>query len=530
MADPYDDSPDPAPAAATQPQPAFAQPVEAPVTDVERAQGYLRQHEAQAQKYGANFDDIMKQRKEAIAQVQGTLNQIIQEMRDKHEGKGPWQVNLPLANFSAGVLSGVGPGAGNFGAQMGAGMGRMAGSVERQRMQDSEFLKGVAELQAKSGEMGDVPLKDAAQLAKMAQLREQQSQGALERGIVTAKLDKPASLGKDAMGNPVIWDPRANGGQGSIIGAGGKAVDLNPQAIIDAAGGKTGDEFLKSLPKDSPYNPEAIKGYATYDTPLPTGARSPAVIAYQQGLFALAKQYNPDFDVKQYATIQKGQKDWTGNGQSALQARAAANVSGHLDNMQSVAAGLDNGDFAKWNTVANWIQNNKGDPRVMAFETAKKAVMTELSSFLGKGHPAEGQIREWQDVVSNANSPKALQGAIEQMATIMHTQLENMGTAKTNDLGGKKQFDAGSFLSDSNKQSLKNILTTDISTDGGRFAALRRAENKKAAITGADQKPNPPQAVWESNAALLKKAPTPANRAYFDQTFGPGSAKLVLGK
>jgi len=101
--------------------------------------------------------------------------------------------------------------------------------------------------------------------------------------------------------------------------------------------------------------------------------------------------------------------------------------------------------------VANWVKNNKGDPRVIAFDTAKKAVMTEISSFLGKGHPAEGQIREWQDTVSNANSPKQLQAAIEQMSGIMHTQLENMGAAKTNDLGGKKKFDAESFLSESNK-------------------------------------------------------------------------------
>jgi hypothetical protein len=156
--------------------------------------------------------------------------------------------------------------------------------------------------------------------------------------------------------------------------------------------------------------------------------------------------------------------------------------------------------------------------------------MTEISSFLGKGHPAEGQIREWETAVSAANSPRQLQAAIEQMSGIMHTQLENMGNAKTNDLGGKKKFDAESFLSDSNKASLKNILTTDISTEGGRYAAQRRAENKKQAIIGGEALPNPPQAVWESNAALLKKSPTLANRAYFDTTFGPGSAKMVLGK
>lgn len=497
------------------------------VTDVERAQGYLRQHSERAAKFGANYDDVMKQRQSAVKEVQDTLNKTIQEMRDKHEGKGFGQINLPMANFAAGMLSGTGPGAGNFAAQLGAGMKAMSGSVERQRMHDTEFLKGIAELQEKSGMLGDVPLKDAAALAKAQQLEELKSSGALEKGIVSAKLDRPFSLGAG-----ILMDPKTN----KIINAyTQQEISLDPTKGSAGGNGQSlfgsdvhGEDYLKSI--TDPILRQAIKGYGDYDTPLSNMGRSPAAQAYQQMVFAHAKQYNPEFDAKQYNTIQKGQKDWTGNGSSAQQARAAANVAAHLDNMQSAAAGLDNGDFQKWNTVANWVQNNKGDPRVMAFETAKKAVMTELSSFLGKGHPAEGQIREWQDVVSQANSPKMLQAAIEQMAGIMHTQLENMGSTKTNDLGGKKQFTADSFLSESNKASLKNILTTDISTDGGRIAAMRRAENKKAAITGDAAKPNPPQAVWEQNIALLKKAPTPANRAYFDETFGPGSAAMVLGR
>lgn len=525
MPDPYDDSPDAAPA-----QPAFAPTVVEPqVTDVGRAEGYLRQHAARAKSYGVNYDDIMKQRQDAVSQVQSTLNQTIQEMRDKHEGKGPGQINLPLAALAAGMLSGTGPGAGNFGAQVGRGLGNMTNVIQHQRMQDGEFLKGIAELQAKSGELGDVPLKDAATLARMQQLEEQKGANALEKGIVTAKLDRPVSMGQG-----VAYDPKT---QSYINTFTGKVMKVGSDASTGADGKSLfgsdvhGEEYLKSI--QDPMLRETIKGYGNYDTALPSGGRgSPQNTAFQQEMFAHAKQYNPDFDAKQYATIQKGQKDWTGNGSSAQQARAAANVSAHLDNMQSAAAALDNGDFKKWNTVANWVQNNKGDPRVQSFETAKKAVMTELSSFLGKGHPAEGQIREWQDVVSNANSPKALQSAIEQMSGIMHTQLSNMGSSKTNDLGGKKQFDAESFLSEDNKASLKSILTTDISTDGGRYSAMRRAENKKLGIIdpkGA-KLPNPAPAVWESNAALLRKAPTPENRAYFDQTFGTGSAKMVLGK
>jgi len=71
---------------------------------------------------------------------------------------------------------------------------------------------------------------------------------------------------------------------------------------------------------------------------------------YMQQLFAHVKQYNPDFDQKQYQTIQKGQKDWTGNGSSAQQARAAANVAAHLDNLQSASATMNNADFRNTTT------------------------------------------------------------------------------------------------------------------------------------------------------------------------------------
>jgi hypothetical protein len=532
MADPYDDA---EPTAAAAPQPAFAQPVEAPIQDVDRAQGYLRQHEAAAQKYGANYEDIMKQRKEAISQVQSTLNQTIQEMRDKHEGKGPGQMNVPLAEFAAGMLSGVGPGAGNFAAQLGAGMKGAAGAVRTQRMQDSEFLKGVAELQAKSGEMGDVPLKDAAALAKAQQLRELQSQGALETGIVRAKLDRPQALGKDAMGNPVIFDPRANNGAGAILGANGKPLDIDnfgktPDGKSLLGSNVHGDDFLKALPPDAPFSAETIKGYADYTHPLPTGSRTPATITYQNKLFDAVKQYDPDFDIKQYATIQKGMKDWTGNGTMAQRAVSAATIPGHMADLQGAAAALNNSGLLAGNKLANVLQTQTGDPRVQAFIAARQAVMTELPSFLGKGHPAEGQIMAWLNVLNESSSPAGMQAAIQGLSKVMHTQLETLSTAKSRDYGKPGKFSTDDLIGPENARAMADIVNNDIGTEGGALSAMRRSQNHTLAVGQKPPLPNPPSEVWERNAALLKKAPTPQNQKFFDDTFGPGSAKLVLSR
>jgi hypothetical protein len=222
-------------------------------------------------------------------------------------------------------------------------------------------------------------------------------------------------------------------------------------------------------------------------------------------------------------------KSWTGNGTNAQRAQSAITTTGHLANLQEAAAGLDNSDFKKWNNVANWMQNNKGDPRVIAFDAAKKAVMTEMSSFLGKGHPAEGQIREWSDTVSNANSPAQLQAAMTQFAKIMHTQLETQAAAKTRDLGGHKTFTAEDMLG-ANKDVVPDILNNDIATPGGRMAVIRRGENTERKLKGLEPLPTAKADEWSKDIGILKKAPTPANRAFFDQTYGPGSAAKAIGK
>lgn len=130
--------------------------------DTPAARGYLRRMQETSKSAGANYEDIMRRRSDAVAAVQRQLNDTIAEMRAARSGAGPGQVNLPLLAFGAGMLSPTPGVASNFATELGRGMSAMGSTIQKQRMTDSDFLKGLAELQMRNQMLGDLPLKDAA--------------------------------------------------------------------------------------------------------------------------------------------------------------------------------------------------------------------------------------------------------------------------------------------------------------------------------------------------------------------------------
>src|SRR6185312_4377964 len=169
MSDTYDDSSVSAPAVGI-----FGQQG---ASDPDRAERYLQQHRQRAADADSQFASVMKQRSDAIAETRAQLAQTIQELRDRHAGTGAGQVNLPLLSFAAGVFNTTPGVASNFGNEIGRGLGSMGQTIANQRMRDEEFLKGIADLQSKSVQLGDIPLKDAALLARQKSLGEDREAG-----------------------------------------------------------------------------------------------------------------------------------------------------------------------------------------------------------------------------------------------------------------------------------------------------------------------------------------------------------------
>lgn len=171
----YDDI---SPAAVVIPQ----QPTE---INEDRAKEYMAQHRGRAQKAEDQFDSIMRQRAEAIAQARTALDEQITKMRAAKDGSGFGQINLPLLALGAGLLTPGPPGtASNFGSELGRGLSAMGQTIRATRMNDTDFERGIADLMLKQQTLGDKKLDDEAALARAKAIAEDKAVADLEKTLV----------------------------------------------------------------------------------------------------------------------------------------------------------------------------------------------------------------------------------------------------------------------------------------------------------------------------------------------------------
>lgn len=149
------------------------------------AEGFLSKYRSRADKAEAQFDALMKQRSEAINAARGRLDQTIAEMRAKHDPSGG--INLPLLALGAGLLSGNPRGGpSDFGQELGRGLSSMGQTVRAQRMSDVDFLRGLSDLQRRSDEMADMPLKDAMAIEGRKQIAAENAAAGMEKALIRA--------------------------------------------------------------------------------------------------------------------------------------------------------------------------------------------------------------------------------------------------------------------------------------------------------------------------------------------------------
>jgi hypothetical protein len=365
------------------------------IQDPAAAAGYLARHAALGAEAKGNYEDIMKRRQEAIDAVRGKLDDTIAQMRDIHNG-GKNGVNLPMLAFAAGLGQGKDN---SFSSSLGGGFAGATRAIQGQRMQDEEFLKGISDLQQKQGALGDIVPKEQAALAKEQQIREEQNATAIERATLTSRNLQPHSLGKDALGNVLIFDPKANNGQGAIINAStGKPVDPNAAgASMVGADGKPligsplhGPDFLSAVPKDAMFSPQTIKAIGDYDEAGPTvGGRGVAVSSYNQKLLDAVKQYNPDWNANGFKQQQDIWKEFDNNGKASTNIRSLDTAYGHLGVLSDLTKGVLGNNpqiiqsiIAKANDAAGYAKYTEADAvaGAVAHEMAKVFRDTGMSN------------------------------------------------------------------------------------------------------------------------------------------------------
>jgi hypothetical protein len=210
-----------------------------------------------------------------------------------------------------------------------------------------------------------------------------------------------------------------------------------------------GEEYLKALPAS---RAALIKGYAEGRIPVPSSFAlgKPA----WEKVIADLTQYDPSFDAVNYKARSATREDFT-KGKSAQNITSFNTAIGHAGTLLKAADDLNNTSFPAYNTLANFIASNTGDPRVVKFNTAKQALSDELTrAFRGTGGNVY-DIKGWEESLNAANSPAQLRDAVKQAVNLLRSRIESVGEQYKRGMG--TTADVMDLLTPAAKKTLESL-------------------------------------------------------------------------
>jgi hypothetical protein len=138
---------------------------------------------------------------------------------------------------------------------------------------------------------------------------------------------------------------------------------------------------------------------------------------------------------------------------------------------------LGNTSFPLVNEVTNMYRSGTGDPRIVAFNTAKQAVTDELTRvFRGTGG-SNADIEGWEKNINAANSPQQLKAAIQQGVNLLGSRISAVGEQYKKGMGTSAQ--PLDLLNSHAKQTLAKLpggsdLIREMGGDPGAYPATDR--------------------------------------------------------
>jgi hypothetical protein len=208
-----------------------------------------------------------------------------------------------------------------------------------------------------------------------------------------------------------------------------------PQLPGGAVGDATGEDALKGI---DPAEARVVKKIANYEVPLPRGGFAAKDPTWQARL-KLAAAYDPTFDVTQYDARAALRKDFT-SGKGAANIRSLNTVISHIGKLNDSMSALDNSSFPAYNTVANWMSTQTGDPRQNNFGMAAQAVENELSTLFKGTGATDQEIKAWRDKLSAAGSPEQFQGVVSSALDLISGRAQALQDQWTKGMGKPVDF------------------------------------------------------------------------------------------
>lgn len=278
---------------------------------------------------------------------------------------------------------------------------------------------------------------------------------AADKGTLQTALNNAGGLSTGAGGNPVATDA-----SGDAINVGVDA-DGNPDQTAQTT-------FLASLPGGSGGGVASlIEGLADYSinpAAFTTRNYAGATGMTQSQALALAKQYDPIFDEKKYATASAMQKN-VASGPYSTTITAANTLISHLNDLTQdmkdlydpTKGGLNSGGFLSGPGNSAKIFEaglSGGNPYVKKFLTDAQAVSSEAATVYKGGAPAEGEIQSWSKTFDPTSSMDTNQKAINAVLSLMSGKLSTISSQYKQALGKTEGLN---ILTPQSAQILKSL-------------------------------------------------------------------------
>lgn len=155
----------------------------------------------------------------------------------------------------------------------------------------------------------------------------------------------------------------------------------------------------------------------------PTGmaATRPAAAA----LMARVSQINPDYDATTYGAKVKAAKDFT-SGPQGNQMRAFQVASDHLDQLETLATALNNGNYPLVNRIANAYGVQTGQAPAAVFNAVRQLVGPEVVNAVTAGGGSANEREEASKTFDPSSSPDQFLGTIGATRNLMKAKYNAM--------------------------------------------------------------------------------------------------------
>lgn len=219
-----------------------------------------------------------------------------------------------------------------------------------------------------------------------------------------------------------------------------------------AAGGPSGDEFLKTLPSNIGAQ---VKALAEGRMAFPSGfaLKSP----YWQQMLTAVSQYDPNFDAVNYNARSKTRNDFT-SGKNAQNLKALNTAIGHLGTLNDQIAGTASHGLTPLNYVQNLGNELTGDAGPTQFKQTASALASELTQVFRGSGGAEADVKRYLSELDVNASKAQKQAAVKNIVDLLSSRTSAIGDQYNQGMG--TTADPLTLLNPKARAVLENIAST----------------------------------------------------------------------